>query len=258
MTTSGTLRVLLVDDEAPARARLVRLLAAQPGVMVVGEASDGVRALEAARALAPDVVLLDIQMPELDGLAVAAALGAWAEDAPSIVFVTAHDVHAVRAFELAAVDYLLKPVARERLARALDRARERRRAGDARGAATSAVSALRRAGVPMERMAVRVGSRFVVFATARIRAIRAQDHYAALLVDDRELLADDSLDELELVLDPSLFVRIHRSALVNVTRILALEHEGDRKYVAVLDDGTTRLPVARERLDDVKARLGVR
>jgi two-component system LytT family response regulator len=276
-----TLRVLIADDEPPARKRLERLLHDQPDVRCVGEAADGVTALEEIERLAPDLVLLDVQMPELDGLGVAAALG---EDGPAIVFTTAHEAHAVRAFELAAVDFLLKPISKERLRASLDRVKKTREKKDGTPAAELARAVLERlrdaeraarsganfaggAGggtppalgpTPTRKMAVRCGIKYVVFDVSRVVAVLAQDHYAAIHVDGRELLSDESLDGIMTRLDPAMFLRVHRSAIVNVERIKELEQEGERKYVAVLSDAaSTRVPIARDRLEEVKMRLGV-
>lgn len=207
-------------------------------------------------------MLLDVQMPELSGLEVAAALG---DDGPNVIFATAHEAHAIRAFELAAVDYLLKPVDKVRLAAALARVRKRE---TARGGALarSVIAQERRSTANADassvggsgKMAVRVGQKYVVFDTERIVAILAQDHYAAILVDGRELLSDDSLDRFMDRLDPTRFLRVHRSAIVNVTAIRELEQEGDRKFVAIMDDQQkTRVPISRERLEEVKARVGI-
>ena len=255
------LRVLVVDDEPPARERLKRLLRDQSDVECVGEAGDGVAALAAIEQLAPDLVLLDVQMPELDGLGVAAALG---ENGPAIIFATAHEAHALRAFELAAVDYLLKPISKERLRAALDRVQKERTRSSAPAALARAVlerldASNASGGAPRTRkMAVRCGTKYVVFDVRRVVAVLAQDHYAAILVDGRELLSDESLDGIMTRLDPSTFVRVHRSAIVNIEMIKELEQEGERKYIAVLSDPAgTRVPIARDRLDEVKIRLGV-
>lgn len=245
-----TLRVLVVDDEPPARARLVRMLRDHGDVTCVGEAGDGAAALAAVGSLAPDLVLLDVQMPELDGLGVASALGA---EGPAVVFATAHDEHAIRAFELAAVDYLLKPVTRERLAIAIDRARARRTP-----AADLARAVLARLGPSSQprRMGVRCGAKIAVFDVDRIAAVVADDHYAKIFVDGKELLSDEPLDRLMERLDGDAFLRVHRSAIVNVALVTELDHEGDRKYVAVLAGGL-RVPIARDRLDAVRLRLGL-
>jgi two-component system LytT family response regulator len=244
------IRALLVDDEPPARERLKRLLKAHADVECVGEAGDGLRALSMVEALKPDVVFVDIQMPELDGLSVAAAM---AKGGPAVIFATAFDEHAIRAFELAAVDYLLKPISKERLAAALDRVRTKRVGG-----AEVARAALEQLDPPVRRMAIRCGSKYAVFDTDRVSAVIAHDHYASILVDGREHLSDDSLDQLMERLENKRFMRVHRSAIVNIAFIRELEQEGDRKYVAVLSDTTaTRVPISREKLDELKARLGI-
>lgn len=164
------------------------------------------------------------------------------------------DQHALRAFELAAVDYLTKPVDRARLAEALERVRKQRVPAAGRARAVLAAMPDR----PPSRMAVRAGSKFVVFDTARVAAIVAENHYAAIYVDGKELLSDDSLDKLMGRLDATKFLRVHRSAIVNLDRVAELHQEGDRKFVAVLRDlPDLRVPISRERLDDVKAHLGL-
>jgi DNA-binding LytR/AlgR family response regulator len=170
-----------------------------------------------------------------------------------VVFATAFDQHAIRAFELAAVDYLLKPIAQERLAEALLRARVMRAP-----AATLARAVLATLAPKTRKMAVRSGATYVVFDPARIVAIVARDHYAAVLVDGRELLSDDSLDTLFAQLDDAAFLRVHRGAILNLEHVKSLRHEGDRKYVAVLADAAaTEVPISRDRLDALKARLGI-
>ncbi len=244
------IRALLVDDEEPALVRLQRMLAVHTDVECIGAARDGLQALSLVDELRPDVVFLDIQMPEVDGLSVAAAIS---DPGPAVIFATAFDEHAVRAFELAAVDYLLKPITQKRLAAALDRVRSR--SAVAIEAVQAAVTRLQ----PRPRkMAVRCGATYLVFDPDRVSAILARDHYASILVEGRELLSDDSLDRRVGRLDASRFVRVHRSAIINVEFVRSLHQEGDRKYVALLSDPSgNRVPISRERLDEVKRRLGI-
>jgi DNA-binding LytR/AlgR family response regulator len=246
------MRCIIADDEPPARERLARLLTGLADVEVVGQAADGVRALELVSQHRPDLLLLDIDMPELDGLAVAAALPA---DGPAVVFVTAYDEHALRAFELSAIDYLVKPVRVERLEAAIRKAAARRPRVGTELAELVARFEASRAG---RRMALKCGARFLVFDPARVSAILARDHYSAVLVDGKELLADDSLDELAARFDRQQFVRIHRSAIIHLAFLRELVNEGDRRYVAVLGDPPgTRVPVSRERLPALKSALGL-
>jgi DNA-binding LytR/AlgR family response regulator len=260
------LRCFIADDEALARQRLKYLLEAEADVSIVGEAGDGVTTLEQVALSTPDVVLLDIQMPVLDGLGVAAALRDG--DGPLIIFVTAYDEHALAAFELSALDYLVKPVNPERLRVALAKARK------ASGPALAPAAAERRdqglallldklstAHAP-RRMAVRSGSKFIVFDPGAVYGIFSRDHYSVILLDGRELLADDPLERLEQRFttgrDGTQFVRVHRGAIINLTRLRELVREGDRRYVAVLSDSAgTRVAVSRERLAALKAALGL-
>lgn len=244
------LRTLLVDDETPARIRLRRMLDAHTDVVCVGEATNGLQALEKVDELTPDLVFLDIQMPELDGLSVAAALPS---SGPKVVFVTAYDAHALRAFELAAVDYLLKPVNKERLASSLNRIRT-----DSRAASDQARAIDSRLINCMQRMAVRSGSKYLVFDIQRIAAILAQDHYSVNLVDGQELLSDEPLDKLMLRLDERQFLRVHRGAILNLEFLQELQQEGDRKYIArVAGSPSARIPISRDKLDELRQRLGI-
>ncbi len=247
------IKALIVDDESPARSRLARLLSAFPDLEVTGEAANGLEALQSAQTLHPDLVFLDIEMPELNGLEVAEA---WGGKGPAVVFVTAYSEHALRAFELSALDYLVKPVSPERLAETMDRLKRRKESGS-RAPLQKLIERMEE-GRARRRMAVKCGSKYRVFEPSQVSAIVAREHYAALLVDGQELLSDDSLDQLAQRLDPNRFLRIHRSAIINLDYLRELEHEGDRKYTAVLSDpAKTRLPVSRERLEDLRKTLGL-
>lgn len=247
------IRALIVDDEAPARSRLARMLSQFQDLKVVGEAGNGLEALQAAQSLQPDLAFLDIEMPELNGLEVAEA---WEGKGPTVVFVTAYSEHALKAFELSALDYLVKPVSTERLAETVERVRSHK--GPQPQASLQKLLEQLEQGRPRRRMAVKCGAKYRVFEPSQVSAIVAKDHYAALLVDGQELLADDSLDQLAQRLESGKFLRIHRSAVINLDYLKELEHEGDRKYTAVLSDpAKTRLPVSRERLEELKKILGL-
>ncbi len=244
------IRTLLVDDEIPARTRLSRILKEMADVEIVGEASDGKEALIEIDRLNPDLVLLDIEMPELDGLEVASALSG---KGPAIVFITAYDEHALKAFELSAIDYLVKPPTQARVEAAL--AKIRNRSNPKIDLSTFLKN------FPTERihrLAVKCGAKYVIFDPRKISAIVAKDHYSAITVEGRELLADDPLDVITERLNSDSFIRIHRSAVINVDYLGELEREGDRKYTAVMSDqNKTRVPVSRERLNELKERLGL-
>jgi two-component system LytT family response regulator len=206
---------------------------------VVGECGDGLSAVEAIGRLEPDLVLLDVQMPGLDGFEVLELL----DRAPAIVFVTAYDEYAVKAFEVGAVDYLLKPFPRQRLTEAVARAAARRAAGLGQPLAELAAAA-RRGRRPLSRLLVREQGRVHVLPAERIDYVEAQGDYVRFRLGERYLSKQETLGELEALLDPARFVRIHRSYLLNVERLSRLELYAKDSRVAVLADGT-RLPVSR-------------
>jgi len=243
------IRALLVDDETPARSRLKRKLAAYADLEVIGEAGDGREALEKIAALEPDVVFLDIEMPELDGLGVAASLP---HPAPLVVFVTAYDEFALKAFESSAADYLVKPVNDARLSRTVERLRSR--LADNR---TGFETLLEKLKAPA-RIALRSGSKYVVVDPSKVSAILARDHYVAVLAEGKEYLLEESLEKAAGRFRGIDWMRVHRSAILNLSYLRELQHEGDRKYLAVLSDPqNTRVPISRERLDEVKRALSL-
>jgi two-component system LytT family response regulator len=235
-----SLSVVIVDDEAPARALLREYLAADGDVRVLAECDNGFDAVRVLSAQSPDLVLLDVQMPKLDGFEVLELLAR----PPAVIFVTAYDEHALRAFEVHAVDYVLKPVGRDRLKRALARARERLRDGAAPPSARGLARAARPPGEPLQRVIVRDGAEVHVLPVARIDWIEAQDDYVALHVRGRVHLKNEALAELEKALDPARFVRIHRSYLINLERLTRVELAAKDTRVAVLAGGES-LPVSR-------------
>jgi two-component system LytT family response regulator len=243
------LRVLVVDDEEPARVLLREYLSRASGVALLRECKNGFEAVKAAAELRPDLVFLDIQMPKLDGFEVLELLG---KDI-GVVFVTAFDAHAVRAFEVNAVDYLLKPVSEERFKAALERARVRLRARQPLPVA-ELITASRPAGAVVERILVRNGARVDVIPVAELDYAEAQDDYVCLRAKGKEYLKQQTLQELEASLDKTRFVRIHRSYVLNLERLARLETDGADTRVAVLKDGA-RLPVSRAGYQRLKAFL---
>jgi two-component system, LytTR family, response regulator len=233
------LRAVIVDDEPPARALLREYLAALGDVEVVAECSDGFAAVAAVTEHDPDLLLLDIQMPQLSGFEVLEAL----DRSVATVFITAFDTHAVRAFEVHAVDYLLKPFGVERLRLAVARARARAGSGAAPAPAGLAAAA-RPAGVPMSRIVVRDGGRVVVVPTAELDWIEAADDYVILHTGGKTYRKQQTLTELEAQLDPERFVRAHRSIVLNIARVSAIETYAKDSRIAVLRDGT-KVPVSR-------------
>lgn len=236
---STRIRVAIVDDEALARAVLREYLANQPDVDVVGECANGFEAVKVVAEQHPDLLLLDVQMPKLDGFEVLDLVG---RDV-AVIFVTAYDQYALRAFEVHAVDYLLKPFSAERLAEALDRARERLKRGE-RLPIGEITRAARPGNVHASRVLVRDGSRVHVLPVGKIAYVQAQDDYAAFVCDGKEYLKEQTLTDVEASLDPAKFVRIHRSYLLNLDWLSRVELEERENRVAVLTDGR-RLPVSR-------------
>ena len=211
-----TMRTLIVDDEAPARERLKRYLANMEGVEVIGEAKDGVQAVEMIEAQSPELVLLDIQMPGLDGFGVVEAL----EDPPAIIFVTAYDQYAIRAFEVHALDYLLKPFSQQRLAKAIHRAQEALAEGqDLSAQLRRLLEGLAAEGRYLTRVAVRDRDCIRVLDADSVDWIGIEDEQVMVHVGDRAYAIRRTLSELEARLDPKRFFRAHRSAIVNLDRV---------------------------------------
>lgn len=236
------LRTLIVDDEPLAVERLQVICAKTDGVSVVGTASDGAAALRLIDALEPDLVLLDMTMPEVDGLSVARKLEK-KKQRPAVVFVTAHESYAVEAFDLDAVDYVLKPVTRERLTRAIDRAQQRK------GGAT------RRESQWLEELWIPHRSELLRIETARVSQIDAERDYVRLHVEDRTYLLLQTIAGLEAKLDPARFIRIHRSTILRRDFIRGLRHDGLGVWLAELEDGE-ELRIGRTYLAKVKAMTG--
>lgn len=229
-------RVVIVDDEPLARERIRTLLERHRDVQVVAECGDGEEAVRVLLAERPEVVFLDVQMPELDGFEVLEALPAG--ERPAVIFVTAYDEHAVRAFEVNAIDYLLKPVEPKRFEGALTRVRERRPAGQPEAGLEAVLAELRRTRAWPGRLVVRDGSRITFVRTEEIDWIDAAGNYARLHAGKAVHLLREPLKVLEARLDPERFLRVHRSAIVNLERIVSVEPYFHGEYTLTLRDGT--------------------
>ncbi|MBI4956538.1 MAG: response regulator transcription factor [Myxococcales bacterium] len=240
------MRVLVVDDEPIARRRLVRMLERVEGVEVAGEARDGVEGLARIAELAPDVVLLDIHMPRLDGLALARS----SADLPPIIFTTAYAEHAVAAFEACAVDYLLKPVAQARLEQAL--AKVRLGSADP-GTLRRLLERLGGDGPAAERIVARDGDALRVFDAREIARFHAADKYSLFHVAGREYLLEESLTTLAERLAPLDFVRVHRAELVSLTHVVALTSDAEGALVELRDGQKCR--VSRRHVGELRRRL---
>jgi two-component system, LytTR family, response regulator len=253
------IRTLLVDDEPVAIAGLRALLAKHHDITVVGEALGGRDAISAISALRPQLVFLDVQMPRIDGFEVLRAVGH--DTIPAIIFLTAYDEFAVRAFDVHALDYLVKPVAADRLDAALAHARlALNRAKD--GALADRVRSLVDTHTPpapatayASRLVVRVGRRDVLIPVSDVDWIEADDYCSIVHAQGAKHVVRETLASLATRLDPSAFVRVHRSAILNLARVRELRRHGLGSVSAVMDDGTT-IPVSRARRGQVAARLG--
>jgi len=253
-----TLRVVVADDEPIGRQRLVRLLQAEPDTEVVAACADGAEAVEAIREHAPDLVLLDIQMPHLDGFEVVAALGDAQQ--PAVIFVTAHDQYAVRAFEVHAFDYLLKPVDHDRLREAIGWAvatAARIPAGSTTGRILALLEELRDRdrGRGRDRLVVRTPERAIFLRTETIDWIEAAGKFVHLHVGRAVHALRESMAELEQELDSARFLRISRSAIVNLDRIQEVQPWFQGDYVLILTDGT-RLTSTRGYRENMRRLLG--
>ncbi len=245
-------RTVIVDDEPLARERLKNWLKDEPDIEVAAECGDGLQAVEVLARERPDLVFLDIQMPELDGFGVLAELGEAVP--PAVIFVTAYDQFAVRAFEVHAVDYLLKPFDRERFQAALRRALERlqRERPEARAARLATLTAeLRPQPKPALRLAVKTEGRVLLVRTADVDWIEAADNYVVLHAGPQTHLLRETLTSIESRLDSARFLRISRSTIVNIEQIRELQPLFHGEHVVILRDGT-RLTLSRTHRDKLK------
>ena len=250
------IRTLVVDDEPMARERVLSLLQQEDDVEVVGECADGTQALAAIQHQAPDLVFLDVQMPGVDGFGVIEAVGA--EKMPSVIFVTAYDEYALRAFEVHALDYLLKPFSRDRFREMLKHARaslERRRAGDLGRRLLALVNDIKPAPARVDRLVVKSGGRVFFLRTDDLDWIEAAGNYVRLHLGEESHLFRETMTRMETRLDPRRFVRIHRSRIVNTERIKELQPWFNGEYVVILRNGT-RLPLSRGYREKLQEHLG--
>ena len=259
---SELLRVLIVDDEPLARQRLADLLTGREGVELVGQAPNGRRAVELIEQEAPDLVFLDVQMPGLNGLDVVRTIGP--DAMPTTIFVTAFDQYALHAFDVAALDYLVKPFDDERFEQALTRAAERIRQQKVSGMTDRLRALLTDEPTPaapaapayLERIAVEMRGQIRIVPVAKIDFVMASGPYAELHVGEETFLIRERMQTLEERLDPAAFIRVHRSTIVQIDRVEALLISGGGDYAVRLKDGR-RLQVSRSRREDLEQRLGL-
>jgi two-component system LytT family response regulator len=251
-------RTLVVDDEPLAREKIRGFVESDPEIEIVGECSNGAEAVEAVRRLAPDLVLLDVQMPEQGGFEVLEALNGTRP--PAVIFVTAYDQYAVRAFEVNALDYLLKPFDRERFEAAMARAKEHLRGAKAAAPGIDRkildlLEELRAEKRYVERLVVKDGGRVFFLETEEIDWVEAEGNYINVHTSKKSHLLRDTISGLEAQLDPRKFVRIHRSAIVNIGRIKELQPWTHGEYHVILRDGT-QLTLSRNYRENLRNVLG--
>ncbi|HWW77485.1 MAG TPA: LytTR family DNA-binding domain-containing protein [Pyrinomonadaceae bacterium] len=254
---AAPIRVLVVDDEPLAREKIRGMAADDAELRVVGECSNGAEAIEAVQALRPDLILLDVQMPEVGGFAVLEALKD--EGLPPVIFITAYDHYAVRAFEFHALDYLLKPFDRERFRAAIERAkRQIRREKNGAGLDERIIALLeqmREQPRYTERLVVKTGGRVFFLNADEIDWVEAEGNYVSIHAGKKSYLLRETISGLESQLDPRHFVRIHRSAIVNINRIKELQPWSHGEYHVILHDGT-QLTLSRSYRDNLQSALG--
>jgi two-component system LytT family response regulator len=246
------MRILIVDDESLARAFLAEQLASIPGMELIGQAANGFEAVKLAEELSPELMLLDVQMPKLSGFEVLELLGT---RAPAVIFITAFDEFALRAFEVHAVDYLLKPVEPARLVAALERAAERVRSQTPVPSAQELSATARPPGRTLERVLIREQGRVHVLPVERIDFVEAQDDYLCFVSGGKRQRKQQTMAEIEAQLDRARFVRIHRSFLLNIERLARIEPYAKDSWLAILTDGS-KLPVSRTGYSRLKELMG--
>ena len=237
-TTEKKIRAVIVDDEDLSRQMLREFLSRHPEIDIEAECANGFEAVKAVTELKPDLLFLDIQMPKLNGFEVLELIGTEI----AVVFVTAYDEYAIRAFDIHAVDYLLKPFGAERFETALHRVKQR--LGGNLPPAIELSSSARPPAQHAERIVVRDGTRVHIIPVVKLDYVEAQDDYVGLCSEGKTHLKQQTISSLETVLDPAQFVRVHRSYIVNLEKITKIEPYGKDNHVVVLTSGA-RLPVSR-------------
>jgi two-component system LytT family response regulator len=249
MTAKSVIQTIIVDDEEPARLLLREYLTKRDDINIAAECSNGFEAVKALTELKPDLAILDIQMPKLNGFEVLEL----AENPPTVIFATAYDQYAIKAFELHAVDYLLKPFSKERLDEALDHVAKRLKTKKPLHIEALAAAAGMKPAI-LERVLVKDGSKVHVIPADKIDYIEAEDDYVAIKAEGKSHLKQQSMAELEKMLDPAKFVRVHRSSIINLERIARIELYAKDSRMAILKDGT-KLLISRAGYDKLKKML---
>ena len=250
MSANRKWKALIVDDEELARKLLREMLAGHPEIEIVAECGNGMEAVKAVAEHKPELLFLDVQMPKLSGFDVLELVD---PAGLAVIFVTAFDQYAMKAFDVHAVDYLLKPYSKERFEAALERAKSQKAAKAPDPAALAATA--RPAGQFLERIVVKDGTKVTLVPTANLDYVEALDDYVSLATEGKKLLKQQTISSLEAALDPAVFVRIHRSFVVNFERVSRIEPYGKESKVAVLRNGV-KLPVSRAGYERLRKVMG--
>jgi two-component system, LytTR family, response regulator len=248
--TNRKWKAMIVDDEELARKLLREMLASHAEIEIVAECGNGMEAVKAAGDHKPDLMFLDVQMPKLSGFDVLELVD---PAGLAVIFVTAFDQYAMRAFDVHAVDYLLKPYSKERFEAALERAKHQK--AEKSPNATMLAASARPAGQFLERIVVKDGTKVTLVPTAKLEYVEALDDYVSLVTEGKKLLKQQTISSLEAALDPAVFVRIHRSFLVNFEKVSRIEPYGKESKVAVLGNGV-KLPVSRAGYERLRKAMG--
>lgn len=253
MVTTDKIRVIIVEDEAPARDLIKAFLKSHENIELITECADGFSGVKAINENKPDLVFLDIQMPKLTGFEMIELL----DDIPEIIFTTAYDQYAIKAFELSAVDYLMKPFSKERFDEAIKKVHERMLSKSHTGDKIDKLKrTVKEEGRTLERLFVKTGSKIDVVNVSDIMHIEAFDDYVDIFTQDRKYVKKETMNYLEKSLPQNLFSRIHRSSIVNVNFIKKIERYGKESSLVILTDGS-RVNVSKSRIKKLKQQLGI-
>ncbi len=245
-----TYRVIIVEDEEPARDLLKRYLSASTNIEIIGEFADGFEAAKAINSLKPDLVLLDIQLPRLTGFEILEII----EHPAAIIFTTAYDEYALKAFERNAVDYLLKPFSKDRFLQALERAKERMAAKSAPNLETLAENLT--PNEPLNRIVVKTGKAIQVVPIEQIEMIEASDDYVSIYTNQERFVKKQTMKYFEERLNPNTFIRTHRSYIVNITQIASIELYEKDSYIGILRNGN-KVKISASGYKELKEKLGI-
>ncbi len=248
----NNLRAIIVEDEAPARDLLKAFLKSHENIDLIAECSDGFSGAKTINENKPDLVFLDIQMPKLTGFELVELL----DELPEIIFTTAYDQYAIKAFELSAVDYLMKPFSKQRFDEAIAKVYSRIQQKEAgSGSIRQLAEKVREDGKVIERIFVKTGTRIDVVPITDIVHIQAEDDYVEIVTKEKKYLKKETMNYLEKALPTQMFIRVHRSSIVNVNYILKLERYGKESYIVILKDGS-KVNVSKSRVKELKEQLG--